>query len=102
MDWLNGTNGTPNNHFGRMVIDCANMTQTVFNIRGYNFVIDTLEFLNNNNNLQLMNFAPASAATIGAEKQRYVHSLLLQFFSISTRRLSLKLGKYLLGEQSLL
>lgn len=70
MDWsAAGLSGTPNNQWGRFLIDCANMVGPVFNqIRGYNFTIGTLEFLNNNQNATLMSLASGSQVTIGAIK----------------------------------
>ena len=67
MDWSNGVNAVPNNHFGRILASCDNMTGPVFNIKGYNFTIDTIEFLSATN-CQLMTFAGGSQVQIGALK----------------------------------
>lgn len=69
MDWSGGVNATPNNHWGRFTVSCNNMTVTVFNgIRGYNFRIDTVEFLANYQGLKLMDFAAGAIISIGALK----------------------------------
>jgi hypothetical protein len=67
MDWSAGASATPNNHFGRMRMSCNNMTGPVFQIRGYNFVIDTLEFLTATN-AQLMQLADGSSVDMGSIK----------------------------------
>jgi hypothetical protein len=68
MDWSLGVNATPNNRFGRIFCSCQLMTQPVFNIRGYDFIIDTIEFIAANNGVNLMTFAAGSRVTIGALK----------------------------------
>lgn len=45
MDWSAGTNAVPNNHFGRFYVELGPMSKTVFHLRGYNWVWDTLELI---------------------------------------------------------
>jgi hypothetical protein len=68
MDWSLGVNAVPNNHFGRFFVDCANMVGPVFHLRGYNFVIDTVEFVRANLGPNLMTFAAGARVEIGTVK----------------------------------
>lgn len=60
MNWTNGSNATPNNHFGRMEISCNNMVGPIFSVRGYNFSVDVIEFLNANQSPVLWQLAAGS------------------------------------------
>lgn len=68
INFTDGINATPNNRFGRMLADCANMTGPVFSLRGYGFVIDTIEFINSYQGPVLITFMAGSEVTIGAIK----------------------------------
>jgi len=67
IDWSLGTSGTPNNRFGRIFADCAHMTQTVFLLRGYNSVIDSIEMLNGTN-VRLFHLMAGGQFAIGTMK----------------------------------
>jgi hypothetical protein len=69
MDWSQGVNGVPNNHWGRFTVDCTNAAGPVFaGIRGYNFRIDTIEFLAANQGPTLLQFAAGASVSIGTLK----------------------------------
>lgn len=69
MDWTGMKNAIPNNRFGRMLIDGKNMAGPIFNgVKGHNWTIDILEFLQTNQGAQLMSFQAGSICTIGAIK----------------------------------
>ena len=68
MDWSQCGGAVPNNHFGRIYCQCSNMVGPVFTIRGYNFVIDTLEFNQALLSPVLFRLAAGAVATINAIK----------------------------------
>jgi hypothetical protein len=69
MDWTRATNAVPNNRWGRFFIDCHSMEGPVLrNIKGYNWTIDTIEFIAANRGAQLISMQPGSICTIGALK----------------------------------
>ena len=69
MDWTGCLNAVPNNHWGRFFIDCESMVGPVFNaVKGYNWVIDTIEFIKADLSPQLMKFQNATNVQIGALK----------------------------------
>lgn len=68
MWWYEGYGGTPNNKFGRMVTQCFNMVGPVFGMRGYNFVIDTIEFLSANQGPVLFQLASGGNVKVGSFK----------------------------------
>lgn len=68
INWNGTISGIPNNHFGRILCSCNNMVGPVFDIRGYNFRIDTIEFLAANQGAQLMTFHAGSRIDIGTVK----------------------------------
>lgn len=45
MDWSQATSAVPNNRYGRMFCDATNMIGPCFDLRAYNAVIETLEFV---------------------------------------------------------
>ena len=69
MKWAGCLNGVPNNKWGRFFVDCKNMVGPVFmNIRGYNWIIDTIEFVAAQQGATLFSIDPGSMCTIGAVK----------------------------------
>jgi hypothetical protein len=69
IDMTGAVNAVPNNHWGRFTMECNTMVGPVFaGLRGYNFRIDTLEFLSANLGPRLMDFAAGASASIGALK----------------------------------
>lgn len=68
MDWSLCINAVPNNHFGRLFVDGSNMVGPVFDIRGYNFTIDTIEFAAMTLGAKLLNLAANSRVDIGSLK----------------------------------
>lgn len=69
MKWAGCLNGVPNNKWGRFFVDCKNMVGPIFmNIRGYNWVIDTIEFIAAQQGATLISIDPGSVCTIGAIK----------------------------------
>jgi len=68
MDWSRGVNGVPNNRFGRILADCANMIGPVFSLRGYNFQIDTIEFIAANKGANLLTLQAGGKVNIGTMK----------------------------------
>jgi hypothetical protein len=69
MDWSLSVNGVPNNHWGRFTVECANMVGPAFKgLRGYNWRIETIEFLSANQGCALMEFAAGASPSIGVLK----------------------------------
>lgn len=68
MDWSVGINGTPNNHFGRFLANCNNMIGPVFDVRGYSFTIDNIEFLSANQSPILFRLRAGGVCVAGAMK----------------------------------
>ena len=69
MQWTGCVNGVPNNKWGRFFVDCHNMVGPVFNdVRGYNWVVDTIEFIAAQRGAQLFSISGGSECTIGAIK----------------------------------
>ncbi|WP_225207528.1 hypothetical protein [Novosphingobium huizhouense] len=76
MDWTGVVQGCPNNRWGRMTIEMGGMSKPAFNqIRGYNWEIDTLEFLGNKapnsaggTGQMLLNLQSGSQVSIGSIK----------------------------------
>ncbi|MFP3608658.1 hypothetical protein SB778_00925 [Paraburkholderia sp. SIMBA_050] len=69
MQWKGCVNGVPNNKWGRFFVDCHNMVGPVFNdVRGYNWVIDTIEFIAAQRGAQLFSIQAGSMCSIGAIK----------------------------------
>jgi hypothetical protein len=69
MRWTGCVNGVPNNKWGRFFVDCQNMTGPVFkDVRGYNWVVDTIEFIAAQHGAQLLSIQAGSVCTIGALK----------------------------------
>lgn len=69
MDWTGALNAVPNNHWGRFFVDATNMVGPIFNnLRGYNFVIDTIEIINANLGPKLMMFSSSVNIQIGSVK----------------------------------
>lgn len=69
MRWTGCKNAVPNNKWGRFFVDCQNMVGPVFkDIRGYNWIIDTIEFVAAQRGAQLMSIQAGSVCSIGALK----------------------------------
>ncbi|MCX4149418.1 MULTISPECIES: hypothetical protein [Paraburkholderia] len=69
MDWTGAVNAVPNNRWGRFFVECHSMAGPVFrNIKGYNWTIDTIEFIAANRGAQLISMQPGTVCTIGAMK----------------------------------
>ena len=69
MQWTGAKNAVPNNKWGRLFVDAANMVGPVFkDIRGYNWVIDTIEIIAAQRGAQLMSIQAGSVCSIGALK----------------------------------
>ncbi|RDK00810.1 hypothetical protein [Paraburkholderia lacunae] len=69
MKWTGCVNGVPNNRWGRFFVDCHNMVGPVFDdVRGYNWIIDTIEFIAAQRGAQLFSIQAGSVCTIGAIK----------------------------------
>jgi hypothetical protein len=64
IDLATGGGATPNNIFGRMTINCGMAIGPIFDIQGYNFHIQALEFLNVINNPQLIVLTGGCQVTI--------------------------------------
>lgn len=68
MDWTGALSATPNNKWGRFLVDAVGMTDAIFkNIRGYNFTINTIELLQATN-IPWFTFQSGSEVEIGALK----------------------------------
>lgn len=65
---MSNLNAVPNNKFGRIYCHCGTMTGPAFSLKGYNFVIDNIEFLAANLGAQLMFFQAGTIVEIGAIK----------------------------------
>jgi hypothetical protein len=72
MDWSLAVNAVPNNRFGRMFVTGTNMTGSpslaIFDVRGYNFVVDTIEFIDVQGSKTLFRMAAGGRVTIGTMK----------------------------------
>ncbi|HDR8919953.1 hypothetical protein [Burkholderia vietnamiensis] len=69
MQWTGCKNAVPNNKWGRLFVDAANMVGPVFkDIRGYNWVVDTIEIIAAFQGAQLMSIQAGSVCSIGALK----------------------------------
>ncbi|MCR4469385.1 hypothetical protein [Burkholderia sp. SCN-KJ] len=69
MQWTGCKNAVPNNKWGRLFVDCHKMVGPVFkDIKGYNWVIDTIEFIAAQRGAQLMSIQAGSVCSIGAMK----------------------------------
>jgi hypothetical protein len=69
MRWTGCKNAVPNNEWGRLFVDCQNMVGPVFkDIRGYNWIIGTIEFVAAQRGAQLMSMQAGSVCSIGALK----------------------------------
>lgn len=68
IDFSLGGSGTPNNHFGRMLINCQNMVGPCMHIVGYNMVVDTLEYLEASLGPTLFQLAAGGTCVIGSMK----------------------------------
>ena len=77
---MSALNAVPNNRYGRIFCDCKNMIGPVFNLKGYNFVIDTIEFIAANQGAKLMLFQAGAKFEIGTLNLKMVFILLLQIF----------------------
>lgn len=63
-----GTLGVPNNRWGRFLIDAQNMVGPTISAKGYNWTIDTIEWIQANQGAKLLSLASGSEVTIGAIK----------------------------------
>ncbi|SOE98698.1 hypothetical protein SAMN05446635_6675 [Burkholderia sp. OK233] len=69
MQWTGCVNGVPNNKWGRFFVDCHRMIGPVFkDVRGYNWVVDTIEFIAAQQGAQLFSIAAGSICSIRAVK----------------------------------
>ncbi|MCP2090088.1 UNVERIFIED_ORG: hypothetical protein J2Y81_006175 [Paraburkholderia sediminicola] len=69
MQWTGCVNGVPNNRWGRFFVDCHRMIGPVFkDVRGYNWVVDTIEFIAAQQGAQLFSIAAGSICSIRAIK----------------------------------
>lgn len=70
MDWSEAAlGGSPNHKWGRFLVYCTNSIGPIFNkIRAYNSSIDSIEFLDSDNNAVLIDADSQFAATIGGMK----------------------------------
>ncbi|MBT0771800.1 hypothetical protein KIH74_22860 [Kineosporia sp. J2-2] len=88
INWYGTQNAVPNNTFGRLQAACDNMTSTVFAVRGYNFRIDSIEFLHNTNHQILMDFNSGSVVSIGSiklEQGKFLNNNPLLRFSTNAK-----------------
>lgn len=63
-----GTGGIPNNVWGHFIVDANNMIGPIFNAKGYNFKIGTIEIIGAFQGPQLFNFAAGAEVFIEAVK----------------------------------
>jgi hypothetical protein len=69
MDWTAVENAVPNNHWGRFFVEATNMVGPIFKeVKGYAWVIDTIEIIKANQGAQLMTCRNGSQVSIGALK----------------------------------
>ena len=69
MDWTGAVNAVPNNKWGRLVVTATNMEGPLFNaLKGYNWVIGTIETLDTQLGAQLIMLQAGSRVNIGAVK----------------------------------
>lgn len=72
MDWSQCANAVPNNRFGRMFVTATNMTGSpalaIFDVRGYNFTVDTIEIIDVQGSKTLFRTAAGSRVEIGTIK----------------------------------
>jgi hypothetical protein len=69
MQWTGCLNGVPNNKWGRFFVDCSNMTGPVFeDVRGYNWVVGTIEYIAARQGAQLLSISAGSICSIEALK----------------------------------
>jgi hypothetical protein len=61
-------NAVPNNRFGRIFCDCANMIGPVFILKGYNSIINTIEFIAANQGAKLIYMQAGAKFEIGTLK----------------------------------
>lgn len=98
---MNTSNAVPNNHVGRMFIDCTNMIGPVLVLKGYNFVIDTIECINATKGSQLINLYAGSVMSIGAIKlENGTYTSGQNMFGFGTGS-KVKIGQFNLGGNSL-
>jgi|GEM_PF-1575082 len=98
MDWTGMQNAIPNNRFGRMLMDGKNMAGPIFcSLKGHNWTIDILEFLQTNQGAQLMSFQAGSICTIGAIKlENGVYNSALSLINMDTGS-KIKIGQVNIG-----
>lgn len=84
-DWTGTTSAGPNNVIGRVQVDARNAVGPLFNIKGVNFVIQSIEFLNCTNSPQLMVFQAGTDVVIHSMKMEvYSYTNPGSLFQIST------------------
>lgn len=72
MDWTDAVNGVPNNVWGRILVECNNLTAPIFNqVKGYNWTIGAIELLTATN-VQWFNFQAGSEVRMDAIKLEQV------------------------------
>lgn len=97
MDWSQGVNATPNNHFGRFNVNCNGMIGPVFIVRGYNFTIDNIEFLNANNSPVLFRLIAGSVCIANTMKlEIFNYTQAASLFDIQAGS-NFKLGHFNIG-----
>ncbi|MEH7249170.1 BppU family phage baseplate upper protein [Neobacillus niacini] len=65
---MSAVNAVPNNKFGRFLCNCDNMIGPAFVLKGYNFIIDTIEFLEAYKGCELIYFHALTTVEIGSVK----------------------------------
>jgi len=102
MDWSGCVNGVPNNKWGRFFADCKNMAGPVFkDVRGYNWVVDTIEFIAAQRGAQLFSIAAGSVVTFGALKlENGVYRKATDLIRIATNA-HVQIGQFSIGGNAL-
>lgn len=102
MQWSGCVNGVPNNKWGRFFVDCKNMVGPVFNdVRGYNWVVDTIEFIGAQRGAQLCTIAAGSVVTFGALKlENGVYRKATDLIRIATNA-HVQIGQFSIGGNAL-
>jgi hypothetical protein len=98
MDWAGCLNGVPNNKWGRFFVDCKNMSGPVFKeVRGYNWIVDTIEFIAAQRGAQLLSIAAGSMVTFGALKlENGVYRSATDLIRIATQA-HVQIGQFFIG-----
>lgn len=103
MRWTGCVNGVPNNKWGRLFVDCHNMVGPVFkDVRGYNWVIDTIEFIAAQRGAQLFSIQAGSVCTIGAIKlENGIYRKAIDLIGIGAGA-HVKLGQFYIGGNAMM